>query len=737
MDVSRIQVDMEIRRDLGDQAVSDLAALIEPSGDCVICHDTLTDSQVTLTVHAAATEPLLVLPAHASCQPSSLVTHPAGGQPFPPALEHRVMAFLLPVPSVAAPRKWALRASRRAQVQEVIPTVLINPSVDVQIGDVVDGRWRSSWEESAELLGLTRLTLDHQVPSQGEARWSVNLVTESEGEMLVIDGFLGQYKVTQIDRPTADLIRAGGSCLIWVSDLLRSVGRRMDPDHVRAAFAAERGTLYGAWAGLGATRVPLVAPETDETKSAVPPGPDARHMRRTDDIEAQVADIKVQARASFADHRAVGLRSASPADSSERLPVLLLEPRYMLVRDKLDSGSRREMRVESAIGRGLERMGTGDTLPLSDARDWRVIGAPGVVELLGPFGEPVARGPMKFPPHWLAEADRIGRVLVIYGPLIGVRSPNGRPYNDLDRLAELDKSRRDGIAAWGIVAWQNSHHGLGNRNTSDVVRDNPGRSAFTGDPEELERVKEKMNRMQKFSVSVDNSISSLIDPTSLCEWVTNLWPVMCQSCGHALGSKVDISVDGVVDGDKVLVSMHHASCRPSSVTPPGGISMTAATASYAAGSVGAPDAAAHTGIPVMVVNPSCEQLILRRTQAGTWDNSTLDDFSKVGFVHPSGTVPPVVRAAKAHLAGDQLTVEVTTASASREISEWSLRSTPDHVCEQIERLSGLVVALTTKALPTRLDISDLPAAFSDEESLVGWVPLVKSTSSQRRGKVRR
>jgi hypothetical protein len=45
--------------------------------------------------------------------------------------------------------------------------------------------------------------------------------------------------------------------------------------------------------------------------------------------------------------------------------------------------------------------------------------------------------------------------------------------------------------------------------------------------------------------------------------VTNLWPVVCQSCGEPLGTKADVSADGVFDDGKVLISLHHSACRPS------------------------------------------------------------------------------------------------------------------------------------------------------------------------------
>jgi hypothetical protein len=64
------------------------------------------------------------------------------------------------------------------------------------------------------------------------------------------------------------------------------------------------------------------------------------------------------------------------------------------------------------------------------------------------------------------------------------------------------------------------------------------------------------------------AVADLIDSGSLSRWLADLWPVACQTCGEPLGSKADISVDGPIDNTKVLVSMHHCSCRPSGITSP-------------------------------------------------------------------------------------------------------------------------------------------------------------------------
>ena len=47
--------------------------------------------------------------------------------------------------------------------------------------------------------------------------------------------------------------------------------------------------------------------------------------------------------------------------------------------------------------------------------------------------------------------------------------------------------------------------------------------------------------------------------------------------------------------------------------------------------------------PVMVVNPSCEQLLLERDGTGGWRNATLDEFAALGLRPATGDFPPRTR----------------------------------------------------------------------------------------------
>lgn len=236
----------------------------------------------------------------------------------------------------------------------------------------------------------------------------------------------------------------------------------------------------------------------------------------------------------------------------------------------------------------------------------------------------------------------------------------------------------------------------------------------------------KLRSQGSFEVYVANTVD-LIDRDSLSRWMTNLWPVVCQTCGEPLGTKADISADGPDGGTKVRLSMHHSACRPSGTTPAAGPAMHQPTSSFVVGYLA--DASGEpksTNIPVMVVNPSCEQLLLERAGNGGWRNATLDEFTSLGLAPATGNLPP--RIPQIHAALDDGHLSVTADTPTRH--EWAV-DPPAHVCEQLRRHRGFAISLTTKALPTLLALDDLPGAFTDPEAVVGWVDLARPPRPRR------
>ena len=244
--------------------------------------------------------------------------------------------------------------------------------------------------------------------------------------------------------------------------------------------------------------------------------------------------------------------------------------------------------------------------------------------------------------------------------------------------------------------------------------------------EYMHTLKDKLLGLESFNVYTSNALEALIDKAELQRWLTNLWPITCQTCREPLGTKADISADGPMENGKILISMHHSSCRPSGITPLEGITMSCPTHSIVAGYLsGAGSKAGNDDIPVMVVNPSCEQLQLVPDASGGWANATLEAFTTLGFTRPNGNFPPTTADAEAEICGEYLLVTLTGYVPDAPDQEWAIKP-PKHVLDQVRRLKGLAVSLVTKALPTLLLPEDLASAFTDDEARIAWVQLMQT-----------
>jgi hypothetical protein len=320
--------------------------------------------------------------------------------------------------------------------------------------------------------------------------------------------------------------------------------------------------------------------------------------------------------------------------------------------------------------------------------------------------------------EWRASAARHGRILVVTG------SRNLLPGEKTTLEALLDVVR--------------SSHGAVVPLTPDSVPP-PGTGppsaqakASAGHDEQAaysELLTNKLRGQKSYEIHFATAVADLIDPDTLQRWLVNMWPVTCLTCAEPLGSKADLSADQL-GGGELLLSLHHSACRPSSVTATDEpVTMYHPTASFVAGYLGRPGRGpGWLDIPVLVVNPSCEQLLLAR-DAGGWRNATLDGFTALGMSQADGSFPPVIAQIHATMLGDQLDVTVEEGMPVRH--EWPLEP-PPHVAEQLRRCHGFAISLTTKVLPALLVPDDLPAAFADPEAITGWAELDPPPHQRRR-----
>lgn len=325
---------------------------------------------------------------------------------------------------------------------------------------------------------------------------------------------------------------------------------------------------------------------------------------------------------------------------------------------------------------------------------------------------------------WHTAAARHGRILVITG------SRNLLPAEATDFAHILDVVRASRGALVPLTRDSVQQAAANQPQATDAGEDDD-------QSEYSELLTRKLRSQQSFELYIADTVADIIDPGSLHRWLTNLWPVACQTCGEPLGNKADISADGSINDTKVLVSMHHSTCRPSGIAPPSvPVRMNRPTSSFVAGCLsGATGKPSTFDIPVMVANPSCEQLLLEQDETGGWRNATLDEFASLGLRPVTANFPPHIHQIRADLTGDRLTVTINADSPGLAGHTWAI-APPPHVCKQLHRHRGFAISLTTKTLPTLLIPGDLPGAFADPEAVVGWVDLAMPPRPRRRPALR-
>ena len=169
---------------------------------------------------------------------------------------------------------------------------------------------------------------------------------------------------------------------------------------------------------------------------------------------------------------------------------------------------------------------------------------------------------------------------------------------------------------------------------------------------------------------------------------------------RALGGGLVAAIDGM----RFVVPVPSVYARPTS----------SFAAGYLGGATRKPSAA---DIPVMVINPSCEQLLLEQDDTGGWRNATLDEFISLGLRPATGNFPPHIHQIRADLVGDRLTVTINADSPAGHT--WAIAPPPRLRTTAPPR--GFAISLTTKRLPTLLipRISRAPSLTLRQWS-AGW-----------------
>jgi hypothetical protein len=297
--VSSLRLDPDVARYLKGPVLDAVAHRVEATGDCVVCHRPLGEGPVSLTLDWSQIPDRFahVLPAHAACQPSTLIKRGRFEISSVPAPTYRCVSFM---------------------TKQVGPVFLLNQSVDVLSGGIVDGRWVDEpafvfeGEPAARMKALEKIDpTDHPVPSPA-ARWGARL-DRRRHEITVTDPQGATYTCNAAP-DLEQAIRDSGRLLVMVTEQVRTATVKTLTD---VAKAIEAGHVYAAWAVVGAPAADIAL--TDRSGIATPAA--ASRIASTAQMTQIMEDTRVNVRAAFSDHPALQLTEPGVA-----VPVLLLEP---------------------------------------------------------------------------------------------------------------------------------------------------------------------------------------------------------------------------------------------------------------------------------------------------------------------------------------------------------------------------------------------------------------------------
>jgi len=228
--------------------------------------------------------------------------------------------------------------------------------------------------------------------------------------------------------------------------------------------------------------------------------------------------------------------------------------------------------------------------------------------------------------------------------------------------------------------------------------------------------------MLREKVLVDDATRRNLDVKVLYDVISCLWPQDCQSCGWSLGDEPCALVvnDGLV---MAHASLHHTKCKSPQWNDSGVQYLSGAPLiSWVVNSVAFPARDGNNPgdfIAGMVLNPSLEQVSLRRVGGGKWELSAVHLFREMGFTSPRdgiylGRPVPHSRVIitptswRAHLAGGLETYEVNPSPEMNKLAR---------------KQKGIFAIITQAANPSELTLDVMNRVMASGHTVAGWVPV--------------
>ena len=250
----------------------------------------------------------------------------------------------------------------------------------------------------------------------------------------------------------------------------------------------------------------------------------------------------------------------------------------------------------------------------------------------------------------------------------------------------------------------------------------------------------------KYRLEAGAQVIGLIGARALESLASELRPIACQTCHDPLSGVADLSADAVLATLEVVLSAHHPSCRPSDLRMSRELVVGNPTAVVTAWVLPEQPPKGHrAGDVVVVVNPSCDQLIAR--QQGflrrRWTNVTLDDLRPLGFQPAGSRGVNALHGVSARLNGDALTIaaktEHTTANAAiipdavaaTIDNTWVVSDLPPDVLDAFATSATVTIAVTMQILPTALAQDNIAGGLTNRTTMLGKVSLDTHDAPER------
>ena len=229
-------------------------------------------------------------------------------------------------------------------------------------------------------------------------------------------------------------------------------------------------------------------------------------------------------------------------------------------------------------------------------------------------------------------------------------------------------------------------------------------------------------------VSPDTRVQ--LGSAGVAELAASLWPADCQTCGQPLGAEPPALA---VDDMSVVAqaSLHHQQCRaPESNNGPV-ITVTGGTVTYSTRLIMLPiqrsrRAAEPDGaLPVMIVNPGMESVMLRRAR-GTWRPQIRDVFTAAGMVPPGRKlrIHRPIRGARARLTPDAAEITLQDLGDVYEADLDAQDAAGGPFRREITSQGGIMLNVTHVVDPAADDLArQFRDAMRERRMLCGWVAL--------------